>query len=58
MAAKLFSALRNLGFREREVRAVLAELRSDDELRDASIECLLREALRRMPLPPVRLRTE
>jgi hypothetical protein len=58
MAAKLFSALRNLGFREREVRAVLAELRSDDELRDASIECLLREALRRMPLPSVRLRTE
>jgi hypothetical protein len=58
IAAKLFSALRNLGFREREVRAVLAELRSDDELRDASIECLLREALRRMPLPSVRLRTE
>jgi hypothetical protein len=52
--AKIFSALRGLGFREREVRAVLEELRQDPELRDASIECLLREALRRIRLPSVR----
>ena len=51
VAAKLFSALRGLGFRE---RAVLAELRNDDALRNASIEYLLREALRRIPLPSVR----
>ncbi len=54
VAAQLFSVLRGLGFREREVRAVLAELRNDDALRNASIECLLREALRRIPLPSVR----
>ena len=54
MFAKLFSALRGLGFREREVRAVLAELRQDDHLRDASIEALLREALRRIQLPNLR----
>jgi hypothetical protein len=51
--AKLFSALRGLGFREREVRAVLAELQADAELRDASLE-LLREGLRRIHLPSVR----
>jgi Holliday junction resolvasome RuvABC DNA-binding subunit len=51
---KLFSALRGLGFREREVRAVLAELRQDEELRGASIERLLREGLRRIPLPRTR----
>jgi hypothetical protein len=53
-SAKLFSALRNLGFREREVRAVLTELRQDNDLRNASIEQLLRESLRRIPLPNVR----
>jgi hypothetical protein len=52
--AKLFSALRGLGFREREVRAVLAELQKDDQLREASIACLLREGLRRIHSPPVR----
>jgi hypothetical protein len=46
--AKVFSALRHLGFREGEVKAVLVELRGDAELRDASVECLLREALRRI----------
>ena len=51
LQAKLFSALRNLGFREREIRAVLEELRQDSKLRDASIECLLREGLRRIRLP-------
>jgi len=51
--AKLFSALRGLGFREREVRAVLENLRQDERLRDASIQCLLREGLRRIRLSPV-----
>jgi hypothetical protein len=46
--AKLFSALRQLGFREAEVKAVLAELRGDAELEGASIEHQLREALRRI----------
>jgi hypothetical protein len=48
MQAKLFSALRGLGFREGEVRAVLTALRQDEALRDASIQHLLREALRRI----------
>lgn len=46
--AKLFSALRRLGFREGEVRAVLKELRQDESLRDAGIQDLLGEALRRI----------
>jgi 5-methylcytosine-specific restriction endonuclease McrA len=46
--AKVFGALRNLGFREREARAVLAELRSDSSLRDAPTSYLLREALSRI----------
>jgi Holliday junction resolvase RuvA-like protein len=50
--AKVFSALRHLGFREREVRAVLAELRSDAALRSFSVAHLLREALRRIRLVP------
>jgi HNH endonuclease len=50
--AKIFSALRHLGFRERELRAVLGELQSDAELRSASLEWLLREALRRIRLAP------
>lgn len=45
---KVFSALRQLGFREREVRAVLTELRADSELREATTEHLLREALCRI----------
>ena len=54
VSAKLFSALRGLGFREREVRAVLAELRQDNDLRNASVSHLLRESLRRIRLPSVR----
>jgi hypothetical protein len=46
--AKIFSALRQLGFREGEVKTVLAELRSDAELHGASVQHLLREALRRI----------
>jgi RuvA, C-terminal domain/HNH endonuclease len=45
--AKVFSALRNLGFREREVQAVLAELRSDAGC-ETTAAGLLREALRRI----------
>ncbi len=45
---KVSSALRNLGFREREVRVVLAELLADEELRGATPERLLREALCRI----------
>jgi hypothetical protein len=46
--AKVFSALRRLGFREREVQVVLAELRDDASLSNATIQVLLREALRRV----------
>jgi 5-methylcytosine-specific restriction endonuclease McrA len=46
--AKIFSALRHLGFREREVQAVLAELSADASLRDAPTAHLLRETLRRI----------
>ena len=42
--AKLFSALRHLGFREREVQTVLAELRADAGLQRARLEHLLRES--------------
>jgi hypothetical protein len=54
VSAKIFSALQGLGFREREIRAVLAELRQDNELRNASISELLRESLRRIHVPSVR----
>lgn len=46
--AKVFSALRQLGFRESEVKTVLSKLRADAELGDASVEYLLREALCRI----------
>jgi 5-methylcytosine-specific restriction endonuclease McrA len=46
--ARVFGALRNLGFREREARAVLVELRNDASMREASTEHLLREALQRV----------
>jgi len=45
---KVFAALRHLGFREGEVKAVLTELRSDAALAGASVERLLREALCRI----------
>ncbi len=50
--AKAFSALRQLGFREREIRAVLTELLADEDLREPTPEHLLREALRK--IRPVR----
>jgi hypothetical protein len=46
--AKVFAALRHLGFREGEVKAVLGELRGDAALVGAGVEHLLREALRRI----------
>ena len=46
--AKVFSALRNLGFPESAARTVLRELRADAELAAASVEHLLREALCRI----------
>jgi hypothetical protein len=46
--AKVFSALRHLGFRQGEVQKVMAELREESALQAASAEVLLREALRRM----------
>jgi HNH endonuclease/Holliday junction resolvase RuvA-like protein len=50
--AKVFGALRNLGFSEREARAVLAQLRNDPRLSDAPPERLLREALLRIRTAP------
>jgi Holliday junction resolvasome RuvABC DNA-binding subunit len=43
--AKVFSALRNLGFREREIRAVFQQLRDKNSLQDAAFDQLLRGAL-------------
>jgi Holliday junction resolvasome RuvABC DNA-binding subunit len=48
---KLFSALRHLGFKEREIRVVLAQLRAEPGLRGASLQDQLREALRRLHPP-------
>jgi len=43
--AKVFSALRNLGFREAQVRAALEQLQRESALAQASFDGLLREAL-------------
>ena len=51
MLSKVFGALRGLGFREREVRAVLSELRGIDQLRGADGESWLRAALERLTVP-------
>jgi hypothetical protein len=45
---QVFAALRQLGFCERESQAVLSELLAGDNLRDPTLERLLREALRRI----------
>ena len=52
--AKVFSALRGLGFREGEVRPVLGELQKQGEYLHATSEALLREALRRLTTPRLR----
>ena len=49
--AKVFSALRQLGFRETEVRAVLAELRGEASPEPPAAERLLRAALERIAAP-------
>lgn len=46
--AKVFAGLRHLGFRERDVNAILNELRADPGLADAAPNVLLREALCRI----------
>jgi hypothetical protein len=46
--AKVFSALRGLGFREGQARTVLAELRKQHGLREVGAEQLLRDALQRL----------
>jgi 5-methylcytosine-specific restriction endonuclease McrA len=46
--AKVFSALRHLGFREAQVRAVLEQLQREPALEQASFDGLLREALARL----------
>ena len=43
--AKVFSALRNLGFREGQIRAAFQQLRDKSSLQDPSFDQLLREAL-------------
>jgi 5-methylcytosine-specific restriction endonuclease McrA len=48
---KVFAGLRGLGFREREVRTVMAELRRRAELQDATAQQWLREALLRLHRP-------
>jgi Holliday junction resolvasome RuvABC DNA-binding subunit len=50
---KVFSALRNLGFLERETRAVMAQLRQDEGSRALDAQALLRVALQRLA-PPAR----
>jgi hypothetical protein len=46
--SKLFWALRNLGFREPQIRPVLAALLRQPEARNATPEWLLREAVQRL----------
>jgi Holliday junction resolvasome RuvABC DNA-binding subunit len=46
--ARVFAALRGLGFREREVRHVLAELSPSLSGREADLESVLRCALSRL----------
>ena len=49
--AKAFGALRNLGFRESDVRAALAQLESEGELTAATTEQWLRAGLARLTRP-------
>jgi 5-methylcytosine-specific restriction endonuclease McrA len=51
---QVFFALRHLGFRERDIHAALGELRKQNDLREASSEELLREALQRLAPPRVK----
>jgi Holliday junction resolvasome RuvABC DNA-binding subunit len=49
--ARVFSALRNLGFRETEVRAALDRLQREPSLDQASFDALLRAALAALRCP-------
>ncbi len=49
--AKVFGALRGLGFRESDVRRVLGELRAERDTSGVSAELRLRAALRRLTRP-------
>lgn len=51
LQTKVFSGLRGLGFREGEVRAVMAELKRCEELERAPAAEWVREALRRLRRP-------
>jgi hypothetical protein len=51
---KTFGALRSLGFREAEIRATLANLRGQSDLRNATPEQLLRAALACLTRPLAR----
>ena len=54
VCAKVFSALRHLGFREAQVRAALEQLQREPALVQASFDGLLREALARLCPPGAR----
>jgi hypothetical protein len=49
--AKVFGALRGLGFREGEIRRVFAAFREEDGFRGATAECWLRAAIQRLTAP-------
>ena len=49
--AKAFAALRRLGFRERDVRRVLAEVSESSADREPQVESVLRSALARLTAP-------
>ncbi len=51
---QVFSALRQLGFREKDIQAVLGVLRKQNDLREAGAERLLRDALQRLVPPRVK----
>ena len=50
VCGKVFSALRNLGFREAQVRAALEQLQREPALAQVSFDGLLREALAHLHL--------
>jgi Holliday junction resolvasome RuvABC DNA-binding subunit len=54
VCAKVFSALRHLGFREAQIRAALEQLQREPALAQASFDGLFREALARLCPPGAR----
>jgi len=53
VCAKVFSALRNLGFREAQVRAALEQLQREPALVQPTFDALFRAALARLCSPGV-----